>query len=61
MVSDIRRLLDKYGSIQFAHEFAQGIAAAAFEAYDEAFGECPDGEDARLVRALVPYMLTRAS
>jgi geranylgeranyl diphosphate synthase type II len=59
MVAGIRRLLEKYGSIEFAGDFAQGIAVAATEAYDEAFGTCPDSEDARFVRGLVPYMLGR--
>ena len=59
MVAEIRRLLDKYGSIEFAGEFAQGIAVAATEAFDEAFAPCPDSEDTAFVRGLVPYMLGR--
>jgi geranylgeranyl diphosphate synthase type II len=59
MITQIRGLLDKYGSIEFAGEFAQGIAVAAMEAYEEAFAPCPDGEDAEFVRGLVPYMLGR--
>ena len=61
MVAEIRALLDKYGSIDFAREFAQGIAVAAMEAYETAFGSCPDGEDVRFVGALVPYMLGRSA
>ena len=59
MITEIRRLLDKYGSIEFAGEFAQGIAVAATEAFDEAFAPCPDSEDTAFVRGLVPYMLGR--
>lgn len=61
MIAGIRTLLDKYGSIEFAHEYARGIAVAAMDAYDEAFEGCPDSEDTRFVRALVPYMLGRVS
>jgi geranylgeranyl diphosphate synthase type II len=61
MVTGIRALLDKYGSIEFAHEYARGIAGAALKAYEEAFGDRPDSDDTRFVRALVPYMLGRTS
>jgi geranylgeranyl diphosphate synthase type II len=61
MVAAIRALFDKYGSITFAHDYALGIAVAAAQAYEEAFGGCPDGEDTRFVRALVPYMVGRPS
>lgn len=61
MVTRIRALLDKYGSIDFAHDYARGIAVAAMEAYEEAFGDCPESDDTRFVRALVPYMLGRTS
>jgi geranylgeranyl diphosphate synthase, type II len=61
MVDRIRVLLYKYGSIEFAHDYARGIAVAAMEAYEEAFADCPDDDDTRFVRALVPYMLGRTS
>jgi hypothetical protein len=37
MVADIRRLMDDYGSIDFAELHAEGIASAADEAFDDAF------------------------
>lgn len=61
MIDGIRTLLDKYGSIEFAREYARGIALAAMDAYEEAFGGCPESDDTRFVRALVPYMLGRTS
>jgi len=61
MIEGIRRLITEYGSIEFAGEFALGIARAAVAAYEEAFRDVPDGDDARFVRALVPYMLGRTS
>ena len=60
-VARIRALLDKYGSIEFAHDYARGIAVAAVEAYDTAFQGCSESDDTRFVRALIPYMLGRIS
>jgi geranylgeranyl diphosphate synthase, type II len=61
MVAGIRALIDTYGSIEFATEYARGIAGAALEAHEEAFGGAPGSEDATFVRELVPYMLGRTS
>ncbi|HXW33923.1 MAG TPA: polyprenyl synthetase family protein [Acidimicrobiales bacterium] len=61
MIESVRVLFDKYGSIEFAREYAEGIAAAAVTAYEEAFAGCAEGEDAQFVRALIPYMLGRAA
>jgi geranylgeranyl diphosphate synthase type II len=59
MVSEIRGLLDDYGSIKFAAAYAQGIAGAALQAFDMAFAPATSGPDRDYVRALVPYMLDR--
>ncbi len=59
MIAEIRGLLDKYGSLEFAYDFAQGIALGAGEAFEEAFSDCPESEDTGFVRSLVPYMLGR--
>jgi geranylgeranyl diphosphate synthase type II len=59
MVSEIRGLLDAYGSITFAAEYAQGIAGAALDAFEAAFASAPPSPDREFVRALVPYMLDR--
>jgi geranylgeranyl diphosphate synthase type II len=61
VVTRIRRLLDKYGSIEFAHDYARGIAVAAIEAHEVAFRGCPESDDTRFVRDLIPYMLGRIS
>ncbi len=61
VVAEIRGLLDEYGSIEFATEYASGIAGAAVEAYEEAFGPALPGPDAEFVRALIPYMLGRST
>ena len=61
MVDDVRRLLDRHGSIDYAAEFARGIAAAALDAHEAAFGEAPDQRSAGFLKALVPYMLGRSA
>jgi len=59
MVSEIRSLMDAYGSIAFAAAYAQGIAGAALDAFEAAFAPAMAGPDRDFVRALVPYMLDR--
>ncbi|HME03998.1 MAG TPA: polyprenyl synthetase family protein [Solirubrobacteraceae bacterium] len=59
MISEIRGLLDHYGSIAFAAAYAEGIAGAALEAFETAFAPATAGPDRDFVRALVPYMLDR--
>jgi geranylgeranyl diphosphate synthase type II len=61
VVAHVRDLMDDYGSIVFATEYARGIADAALDAFDVAFASARPGPDADFVRALVPYMLGRAS
>jgi geranylgeranyl diphosphate synthase type II len=59
IVSEIREMLDVYGSIAFAAAYARGIAGAAADAFDVAFAPATAGPDREFVRALVPYMLER--
>jgi geranylgeranyl diphosphate synthase type II len=59
MVSEIRELLNAYGSIAFAAAYARGIAGAALDAFEAAFRPATAGPDLDFVRALVPYMLER--
>jgi geranylgeranyl diphosphate synthase, type II len=59
MVAEVRELLDAYGSIAFAAEYARGIAGAALETFEEAFASAAPSPDRDFVRALVPYMLDR--
>jgi geranylgeranyl diphosphate synthase, type II len=58
-VARIRAMLDDHGSIDFAREYAAGVAAVAEEAFEEAFSGTAPGPDRDFVRALVPYMLGR--
>jgi geranylgeranyl diphosphate synthase type II len=61
VVEEIRGLMDRYGSIEFATEYARGIADAALETFDLAFAAAVPGADVEFVRRLVPYMLGRRS
>lgn len=60
-VAGVVAAMARHGSIEFAAEFAQGIADAAHEAFDAAFAAVPDGEDRRFIRAMIPWMLDRAA
>jgi geranylgeranyl diphosphate synthase type II len=59
VVDEIRGLMFRHGSIDFASEYGQGIASAALGAFDEAFGAAEEGPDTDFVRRLVPFVLGR--
>jgi len=59
VVAEIRRLIDRYGSLDFAAEYGRGIAAAALATFDAAFAPALPGPDTDFVRALIPYVLGR--
>ncbi len=61
VIDELRVLMDRYGSITFATEYARGIARAALDTFDLAFSSATPGPDTEFVRALVPYMLGRSS
>ncbi|MBA2323033.1 MAG: polyprenyl synthetase family protein [Pseudonocardiales bacterium] len=54
-------LMEHYGSVDFAFEFGQGIAAAAYESFHEAFVDVPPSAARDFIKALVPYMLARSA
>lgn len=60
-VAEIRRLMDEHGSIDFARQYAKGVAAVAEEAFADAFADAHPGPDRDFVEALIPYMLGRRS
>ena len=59
VVERVRALMERYGSLGFARDYADGIAGAALDAYEEAFAGAREGPDTGFVRALVPYMVGR--
>jgi geranylgeranyl diphosphate synthase type II len=60
--NDARAVLDlmvRHGSLDFAFQFGQGVAAAAYQSFHDAFADvCPSGSR-DFIEALVPYMLER--
>jgi geranylgeranyl diphosphate synthase type II len=59
LVQTIRRLMDEYGSIQFATEFAEGILSVAEDYFESAFVAANPGPDLDFLRSLVPYVWAR--
>ena len=58
---EILDLMVRHGSLDFAFQFGQGVAAAAYEAFHQAFAEVPPSPHRDFVEALVPYMLERSA
>jgi len=52
-------LLDRYGSIEFARDFARGVADAAAAAFPEAFRTATRPERAEVIRQLIGYVVER--
>ena len=52
-------LLERYGSIAFAREFARGVADAADAAFPAAFGTATRPEQAEVIRQLIGYVVER--
>ena len=61
MVAEVRAMMDRYGSLDFALDYAAGIGAAAGDAFDLAFAGAEPNEGHAFVRALIPFMLDRTS
>ena len=59
LVHTVRDLMDRYGSIEFASEFAEGILLVAEEYFDQAFADAQPGPHLDFLRALVPYAWAR--
>jgi geranylgeranyl diphosphate synthase type II len=61
LVTEVRSMMDRYGSIEFAADYATGIADAAVDAFEAAFTASIRGDAYRFVRSMIPYMLERTS
>ncbi len=57
----IRGLMERYGSIQYAEEYARLFAMRAEDSYGHAFGVAANNGPGRFVRRLIGYMLERTS
>jgi geranylgeranyl diphosphate synthase type II len=53
-------MMVRHGSLEFAFQFGQGIAATAYESFHDAFARVPPSGSRDFIEALVPYMLARA-
>jgi geranylgeranyl diphosphate synthase type II len=60
-VAMVLEAMRRHGSIEFAAEFAQGIADAAHGAFEIAFAGVPDGDDRAFIEAMIPWMLDRTA
>jgi geranylgeranyl diphosphate synthase, type II len=58
---EILELMVRHGSLEFAFQFGQGVAAAAYEAFSQAFADVPASPHRDFVEAIVPYMLERSA
>ena len=58
---EILELMVRHGSLEFAVQFGQGVAAAAYAALAEAFADVPASPHRDFVAAIVPYMLERSA
>lgn len=59
-VAWIRRKLDSYGCIDFARQYAQGIAGAALEEFHVAFAGVRDSRDRRFLEGLATWVFERS-
>jgi geranylgeranyl diphosphate synthase type II len=57
----ILELMAHHGSLDFAYQFGQGVATAAYESFHDAFADVPPSASRGFVEALIPYMLARVS
>jgi geranylgeranyl diphosphate synthase type II len=57
----VLELMVHYGSLEFAYQFGQGVATAAYESFHDAFASVPPSASRGFVEALIPYMLARVS
>ena len=58
-VDRVATLMDRHGSIDFARQFARGVAGSAEEAFERAFADAPGSEARRFVHDLIGYMIER--
>ncbi len=51
--------MQRHGSIEFARSFAEGVRAAAVDAFEPAFAAAPPSPDRAFLRSMVDFMLSR--
>lgn len=58
-VNHIRRLMDHYGSIDYARQIAHGLAGAALHEYSLIFESLPESRDKHFIKGLVTWVFER--
>lgn len=58
-VRAVYRLLDRYGSIDFARSAARQLAGAALREFFVAYRDAPESDDKRFIEGIVLYMVER--
>ncbi len=59
LVRSIRAMMDRYGSIDFTRQYAEGILVVTHEYFEQAFTDARPGPDVEFLRTLVPYVWAR--
>ena len=59
LILEIRAMMDRYGSLDYAQAYASRIADDATTAFETAFAPARPGPDVDFVAALIPFMLER--
>jgi len=54
-------LMEEHGSLAFAREYADKMAQAASDTFDDAFARAHDCTALRFLRGLIPFMVARAA
>ncbi|HEX7183720.1 MAG TPA: polyprenyl synthetase family protein [Thermoanaerobaculia bacterium] len=57
----VRGLMDRYGSIEYAQDFACGLAGAAMHEFRVAYGGLPASRDKRFIEGMITWVLKRVS
>ncbi len=58
-VNEVFEVMQRYGSVAFAEQFARGIARSARLAFEEAFEDADSNPARQFVADLIPYMVER--
>jgi geranylgeranyl diphosphate synthase, type II len=58
-VSWVRRLMDRYGAVDYARRIAHGLAGAALNEYTHIYGGLPDSRDKQFIRGLATWVFER--
>jgi geranylgeranyl diphosphate synthase type II len=55
----VRDRMDHYGSIDYSRSWARDLAAAAYPAFEQAYGDMPDSSDRQFIEQVIGFMVER--